>query len=368
MFNLRKKNLGKLDKKVVLILVTLLIFGLVVLYSATKSLPNKNIIGQVISTILGIIAIVIILLIDTDFIKRIYMHIYIVCILLLIMVLIFGTGKEQWGSNSWIVLGPIRFQPAEIVKIGFIISFSRYIEINIKNINMPKVLLKVLIFALIPIGLILLQPDAGTAMVFMFIVIIMLYSAGVKLKYFFMALGAGILSLPFIYMSLKDFQKKRILTFLNPEHDTSDASYQAIQGKIAIGSGKFFGKGFLQGSQSQYNFIPEKQTDYIFPVLVEEFGFLGGGIVIALYGGLLYRFVVLAKNCTQEFSKLIIMGLSAMFLFHIFENIGMTLGIMPVTGIPLPFFSYGGTFQLINLISVGIILSVSIQKDALSFE
>ncbi|QQK07661.1 rod shape-determining protein RodA [Miniphocaeibacter halophilus] len=368
MFNLRKKNLGKLDKKLVLILLTLLVYGLIVLFSATKSLGSKTIFAQVVATILGLIAIIFILLIDTDFLKQNYKVIYIASIALLVLVLIIGTGREQWGSNSWIVLGPIRFQPAEIVKIGFIISFSRIIEINIKTINHPKTLLKVLIFALIPVILILLQPDAGTAMVFIFIIAVMLFAAGVKMKYFFMALGLGIASLPFIYLSLEDFQKKRILTFLNPEHDTSDSSYQAIQGKIAIGSGKFFGKGFLKGTQSQFNFIPEKQTDYIFPVLVEEFGFLGGGILIALYGGLLYRFVVLAKNSNQIFSKLVIMGLSAMFLFHIFENIGMTLGIMPVTGIPLPFFSYGGTFQLINLISVGIILSVSIQKEALSFE
>lgn len=368
MFNLRKKNLGKLDKKLVLILTSLLIFGLFVLFSATRSLGNKSIFGQVISTILGVLAIIFILAIDMDFIKRIYLIIYMVCIVLLVLVLFIGTGKEQWGSNSWIVLGPLQFQPAEFVKIGFILSFSRYLEIHHDSLHKPKVLIKVLIFAFIPVFLILRQPDAGTAMVFIFIIAIMLFTAGVKLKYFVGTLIAGIASLPFLYLSLEDFQKKRILTFLDPEHDVSNASYQAIQGKIAIGSGKFFGKGFLQGSQSQYNFIPEKQTDYIYPVLVEEFGFLGGGIVIFLYGALLHRFVVLAQNSTQIFNRLIIMGFSAMFLFHIFENIGMTLGIMPVTGIPLPFFSYGGTFQLINLISVGLILSASIQKDALSFE
>ena len=368
MFNLKKKNLGKLDKNIVLTLLFLLVFGLIVLFSATKSLDNKSIVSQLLATILGLISIIFIILIDMDFIKRAYMYIYIICLVLLILVVLFGTGKEQWGSNSWIVLGSIRFQPAEIVKIGFILSFASYLDKNAKNINNSKILLKILIFALFPVVLILMQPDAGTAMVFIFIIVIMLFTVGVKLRYFLLSLFLGIVSLPFIYLTLADFQKKRIMTFLNPEHDVSDSSYQAIQGKIAIGSGKFFGKGFLRGTQNQFNFIPEKQTDYIFPVLVEEFGFLGGSLLIFMYGYLLYRFVILAEKNNQLFSKLIIMGFSAMFLFHIFENIGMTLGVMPVTGIPLPFFSYGGTFQLINLVSIGIILSVSVQKEALSFE
>ncbi|WP_099203152.1 rod shape-determining protein RodA [Miniphocaeibacter massiliensis] len=368
MFNLKKKNFGKLDKTLVVVLLVLIIFGLIVLFSATKSLTNKGIFGQIVATILGFISILFIVLIDIDFIKKIYLYIYLVCNFLLLLVLLFGVGSEQWGSDSWLQIGPITFQPSEIVKIGFILSVARFIEINQKNINKPKTLLKVLVFALIPIFMIYKQPDVGTAMVFVFMLVIMLFTAGLNLKYFLGALIAGIASLPFLYLSLEEFQKKRILTFLNPEHDISDSSYQAIQGKIAIGSGKFFGKGFLKGSQNMYNFIPEKQTDYIFPVLVEEFGFLGGGVVIFLYGMLLHRFVVISRNSNQMYSKLVIMGFAAMFLFHIFENIGMTLGLMPVTGIPLPFFSYGGTFQLINLISIGIILSVSIQKEALSFE
>ncbi len=368
MFNIRKKNLGKLDAKLFIILLALILFGLIVLYSATRSLSNKTILSQIIATIIGFIAIIIIVCIDMDFIKKSYMPIYIIGNILLLLVLVFGTGREQWGSNSWIVIGSFRFQPAEIVKLGFILSFARYLEINQKNISKPKTLLKILAFAGLPVLLILGQPDMGTALVFVFIIIIMLFIAGLDLKYFFAALGVGIISSPIVYSQLEPFQKKRILTFLNPEHDMSDSSYQALQGRIAIGSGKFFGKGYLKGTQGQFNFIPEKQTDYIFPVLVEEFGFVGGIIVIGLYGSLLYRFIKLADSRKDSFSKLVIMGLAAMFLFHIFENIGMTLGVMPVTGIPLPFFSYGGTFQLINLIAIGLIFSVSIQKEALSFE
>ena len=362
MFNIRKKNFGKLDLKLFLIL------SAIVLFSATRTLNNKTILSQVIATVIGFLFMALVVCIDTDFIKKFYIPIYAICNILLFMVLIFGTGKEQWGSNSWIVIGSIRFQPAEFVKIGFILSFARYLEINKKNLSKPKTFLKVIAFGGFPILLILLQPDAGTAFVFIFIMAIMLFIAGLDLKYFLGALGLLIISSPILYSRLEPFQKKRILTFLNPEHDISDSSYQALQGRIAIGSGKFFGKGYMKGTQSQFNFIPEKQTDYIFPVLVEEFGFIGGFAVIILYLLLLYRLVILAENRKDSFSKLVIMGLSAMFLFHIFENIGMTLGVMPVTGIPLPFFSYGGTYQLINLIAVGIVFSVSIQKEALSFE
>lgn len=368
MFNIRKKNFGKLDLKLFLILSALVVFGLIVLFSATRTLNNKTILSQVIATIIGFLFMALVVCIDTDFIKKFYIPIYVICNILLFLVLIFGTGKEQWGSNSWIVIGSIRFQPAEFVKIGFILSFARYLEINKKNLSKPKTFLKVIAFGGFPILLILLQPDAGTAFVFIFIMAIMLFIAGLDLKYFLGALGLLIISSPILYSRLEPFQKKRILTFLNPEHDISDSSYQALQGRIAIGSGKFFGKGYMKGTQSQFNFIPEKQTDYIFPVLVEEFGFIGGFAVIILYLLLLYRLVILAENRKDSFSKLVIMGLSAMFLFHIFENIGMTLGVMPVTGIPLPFFSYGGTYQLINLMAVGIVFSVSIQKEALSFE
>ena len=204
-------------------------------------------------------------------------------------------------------------------------------------------------------------------MVYTFIIIVMLFTAGIDWKYLIGATILGIISLPFLYLRLDQFQRDRILNFVHPERDLSNTGWQALQGKIAIGSGKLTGEGFLNGVQSQYNFIPEKQTDFIFAVLVEEFGFIGGFILILLYALMLYRCVVIAQNSDNLYSKLLTIGFAAMFLFHIFENIGMTIGVMPITGIPLPFFSYGGTFQIINLISIGLIISSSIQKDPLNF-
>jgi rod shape determining protein RodA len=287
---------------------------------------------------------------------------------MLLAVLVMGVGDDQWGARSWLFVGSFGFQPAEFVKVGLIISLAKYMDNNKDDINSPFVLLKVLIFAFFPVGLILLQPDAGTAMVFVFFIAAMLFVAGVKWKYIGIALSMGLMSLPVLWSRLDNFQKNRILNFMDPERDTNNTGYQAIQGRIAIGSGKIFGRGLFEGTQTQFNYIPEKQTDFIFAVLAEELGFIGGTLLILLYFIMLHRIIRIARNSPDKFGSFMSVGLAAMFLFHIWENIGMTIGLMPITGIPLPFMSYGGTFQLINLISIGIVLSVGLHREGLSFE
>lgn len=241
------------------------------------------------------------------------------------------------------------------------------LEKNKENINKPKILIKILIFAFIPVLFILKQPDFGTAIVLICIISTMFFFAGISLKLVVYTIFGVIFSLPFVYIFLSEYQKKRILDFLHPERDISGSGYQVMQGKIAVGSGKFTGRGLFKGPQNQFNFIPEKQTDSIFPVFIEEMGFVGGITLISLYTLILYRLIRLSKKTTSVYNQLIIVGVFAMFLAHIFENIGMTIGIMPLTGIPLPFFSYGGTFQILNLISIGLILSISCEKTALDF-
>ena len=233
---------------------------------------------------------------------------------------------------------------------------------------MPFTLIRVLIFAFLPVGLILLQPDAGTAMVFIFFIAAMLFIAGVKWKYIGMALLTGLASLPLIWIKLDKYQKNRILNFLDPERDALNSNYQAIQGKIAIGSGKILGRGLFGGTYTQYNYIPAKQTDFIFAVLVEELGFIGGMGLIFLYLIMIQRFIKIARNSEDLFGSLMCVGIAAMYLFHIWENIGMTIGLMPITGIPLPFMSYGGTYQLTNLVCIGIVLSVGLYREGLTFE
>jgi rod shape determining protein RodA len=369
MFNLRKKAFKKFDFVLLITIILLCVYGLVILKSATLSYDtNSYVKSQAIATVLGFVAILIIILLDYQFLGKLYIPIYAVSILLLVAVLVAGTGDEQWGAKSWLYIGSFGFQPSEFVKIGLIISLAKYIDINQETLNMPFTLIKVLIFAFLPVGLILLQPDAGTAMVFIFFIAAMLFIAGVKWKYIGMALLAGLGSLPLLWLKLDEYQRNRIFNFLEPERDTSGTGYQAVQGKIAIGSGKIFGRGLFEGTQTQYNYIPAKQTDFIFAVLVEELGFIGGMGLIFLYLVMIQRFIKIARNSADLFGSLMCVGIAAMYLFHIWENIGMTIGLMPITGIPLPFLSHGGTYQLTNLVCIGIVLSVGLYREGLTFE
>lgn len=343
-------------------------FGLLMIFSSTLSFEKISYVKtQTLASLIGIIFIVILAAIDYETLGKISMPIYIIGNLLLVGVLIMGSGGEQWGAGRWIILGPIRFQPSEFIKIALVISLAKAIDDNKESINQPATLLKLVAYSMLPVGLIAIQPDLGTALVFIFIIGIMFFTAGVKIKYFLYTIGLGILSLPLVWLNLGNYQKTRILDFLEPDKNVMGSSYQVMQGRIAIGSGKIFGRGLFRGVQTQYNYIPEKHTDFIFAVIVEELGFLGGlGLIIA-YFILLYRFIKIAKNTKDLFGSLMVTGFAAMFLFHIWENIGMTIGLMPVTGIPLPFMSYGGTFQLTNLICIGIVLSIGANKKELSF-
>ncbi len=369
MFNLKRKSFKRFDFVLLTSVILLCLYGIIVIYSATLSLENLRYVKtQSISTLLGLVAIFFLIFFDYQFLGRLYIPIYIASLVLLVGVLVLGIGESDWGSRSWLYIGRFGFQPAEIVKVMLIISLAKYLDIHKEDINSLFVLLKVLIFAFTPVALILLQPDAGTAMVFIFIIALMIFSAGIKWKFIGSAIGLGILSLPLLWTRLDVYQKNRFFNFLDPGRDTSNTGLQAIQGKIAIGSGKIFGRGLFKGSQTQFNYIPEKQTDFIFAVIAEELGFVGGAVLIILYFIMIHRIIKIAKNTPDKFGSFMAIGFVGMFLFHIWENIGMTMGLMPITGIPLPFISYGGTFQLVNLISIGIILSVGIYREGLSFE
>lgn len=368
MFNLKRKSLKKFDFVLFTTVILLCIFGLIMIRSATLSYDTlKHVKSQSIATAVGIIAILILVLLDYHFLGKLYIPIYVISNLLLIAVLIWGFGKEQWGADSWLKMGPIIFQPSEFVKVGLVISLSKYIDINKEKINEPFTLLKVLAFAFFPVILILKQPDAGTAMVFIFFIAIMLFIAEIKWKYIGYSLLAGLLSLPVLWFKLDVYQKNRFFNFLDPERDTSNTGYQAMQGKIAIGAGKVYGRGLFQGVFTQYNYIPEKQTDFIFAVIGEELGFVGGVTLIFFYFIMLTRLIKIAKDSNDLFGSLMVVGFTSILIFHIWENIGMTIGLMPITGIPLPFLSHGGTFQLINLVCIGIALSVGIHRDGLNF-
>lgn len=362
MFNLKKKNFKDFDILLLLSTIALSVYGLIVLYSAYGG-NLAAIKTQIFSTILGFVLIAVLCTIDLDVIKKAYWVVYGLMILLLILTLIIGRGLDEWGAKSWIYIGSFSFQPAEISKIVVVFSLAAFLDKYKYSINSPLTLLATIVFVGLPIGLILLQPDFGTSMVYVFFIAAMLFVAGLSWKWIGIFAGLGLVVGFILITNLSGFRADRIENFLNPSRDTSGSNWQQQQGMIAIGSGMLNGRGYLNGSQSQYGYIPEKETDFIFSVLAEELGFIGAIIMIALFTILILRLVDIAKTSNNTFISLLVTGIAGLIFIHIFENVGMTIGIMPVTGIPLPFFSNGGTFQLLILVCIGISLSASMQKN-----
>ena len=361
MFNLKKKNFKDFDILLLLATIALSIFGLIVLYSAYGG-NLAAIKTQIFSTILGFVLIAVLCTVDLDVVKKAYRVIYGLMIGILILTLFIGRGLDEWGAKSWVYIGSFSFQPAEISKIVVIFSLAAFLDKYKYSINSPLTLLATIAFVGLPIGLILLQPDFGTAMVYVFFIAAMLFVAGLSWKWIGIFAGIGLVVALILLNNLSGFRADRIENFLNPSRDASGSNWQQQQGMIAIGSGMLRGRGYLNGSQSQYGYIPEKETDFIFSVLAEELGFFGAIIMIALFAILILRLVDIAKTSNNTFISLLATGIAGLIFIHVFENVGMTIGIMPVTGIPLPFFSNGGTFQLLILVCIGISLSASMQK------
>ena len=350
----------KFDMPLLLTTLLLSVFGIIIIYSATRTLnSNTNVIVQSVAVCLGTAALLGACLFDYEQFKNLIKPIYLLSIAMLIVVLIFGVDGG-WGAKSWIRFGAIGIQPTELVKLCFILTFSYHLDKVSDSINKPLVLLGLLAHIGVLIGLILLQPDLGSALVFIFMFVCMIFSAKLSYKYIVPITAVGIASLPLIYKYvLHDYQQKRIQVFLNPELEPYDRGYNVIQSKIAVGSGQLWGKGFLNGTQNQMGYLPTKHTDFIFSVLSEEFGFIGSMIVVALLFALILRCFKIAKRADNSYGRYICIGVGAMFLFHTFENVGMCIGLMPVTGIPLPLISYGGTSLITNMIAVGLVMSVA---------
>lgn len=371
MFGFEKKLLKNFDFILFLDVILLNACGFFIIYLATIDSPGgymRYLKPQGVAFLLGLAAIVFLCTINYELFRKLYLPIYIFCNLLLLAVLLKGKGDATWGARSWLIIGPIRFQPSEIAKIGIIISLAEFIDKNKENINDLRVLFKVLVFAFIPIALVLKQPDFGTAVVFMFYTVIMLFVVGVNFKYYLYAAIGGLLSLPLLWFKLDPYQKYRIFVFLDPELDKTNAGYQVYHSKIAIGSGEMFGR-FINNEANfiKSGYLPEKHTDFIYSVVCESFGFIGGCTILLLFFILIYRLVKNAREAKDTFSSLTIIGITSLIMFHVLENIGMTMGLTPVTGIPLPFISYGGTFLLSNMISIGLVLSITMRKNKINF-
>ena len=286
---------------------------------------------------------------------------YFLIILLLIWVSIFGIKVS--GSQRWIDLYLIVLQPSELMKIGIILCLAKYYHrISIEKVNTFSSILIALVIIILPIILVLAQPDLGTSILIASSGLIILWLGGVKIKYFIVSFITFLISLPFVITVLEPYQKLRILTFLDPDRDPLGAGYQIIQSKIAIGSGGFSGKGFLNGTQSYLDFLPEKHTDFIFTLFSEEFGFLGSIGLIILYTIIILRVIRIGSICRSSFARLFCFGFAFALFIYITVNLSMVLGLLPIVGSPLPIMSYGGSSMLATMIGFGIVMSAKVHS------
>lgn len=377
---LELKRLKFIDKPFLLVLFFILAFGVIVLTSASYGIssdPYYYVKKQVFAVFVGFLAAGIIIKYDYILFKNYSSLLYIFSLLLLLAVLIFG--REVRGTTGWIGLGSLFIQPAEFIKIILIVSFADFLSNRKGELDTLGQVLQCIIYMGIPFILIMLQPDLGTALVYIIITVVMMFMAGANprilsimlfLAVLFVAI-ALVLHFKFgVWLPLEDYQLKRLTIFLNPYEDGQGGrglGWNTIQSLVAIGSGGLTGKGLFNGTQVQLNFLPEQHTDFIYAVIGEELGFMGAFFVIILYGIFIFRAIYISYTARELFGSLMVLGITAMWLFHIFENIGMSLGLMPITGIPLPFLSYGGSSMVTNLMAVGIILNVNIRGRKIVF-
>lgn len=392
----------RFDLAIFLPCLVLVVIGLMAIYSSTVNHPTAsgNFYKQVLFVAVSVVAFLIVYSLPQHFFKMFAIPAYVVSLLFLVAVLF--VGKTVYGSRSWFGFGSFGFQPSELAKLGTILALSYWLTYKNRDINNIKDIGIALAIGFIPIVLILLEPDTGTAIVFFIITISLVYWSGISLFGLFVVLSPGVVTFAslfgiqylimamilivvalfyfrkdlfnsaivfimnlgasfffdYAYRFLKPHQQKRIDTFLNPAADPLGSGYNALQAKLAIGSGGLLGKGFLEGNQTQLRFIPEQWTDFIYCVVGEEFGFVGSVLVIVLFMIIFYRMLNLSSLAKDRFSVLVIIGVLTLMFSHFAINVGMNIGITPVIGLPLPFLSYGGSSLLVNMILIGLVMNI----------
>lgn len=367
---INKRSFRNIDFYMVFATLTLVAVGLLMIGSATHiNTPGEDrywfVQRQGLFAVLNLVLVIVMLRFDYRILGPLGNWLYGINLVMLIAVMF--VGQTALGAQRWIQIGPITIQPSEFAKLIMIVSLAHLLDNREEKIRSVWDLLPLAAFVVIPFLLVLKQPDLGTSLVFLAIVLGMVFIAGIDGKLLLKIMGAGIACLPLFWLFLKDYQKSRLTVFLNPNIDPLGAGYHIIQSKIAIGSGQLFGKGLFTGTQSQLNFLPENHTDFIFAVVGEELGFVGAVFILLLYFLLLYRGVMTARNARDKFGALLAAGITSMLAFHVLVNVGMTIGIMPVTGIPLPFMSYGVSALTTNLVSIGILLNIQSRQQKLMF-
>ncbi|HRQ60687.1 MAG TPA: rod shape-determining protein RodA [Alphaproteobacteria bacterium] len=345
-------------------LVTLAGFiGFLCLYSAGGGNVNPWAMPHVVRFFLGFAMMIGVALIDIRWWYKMAWPIYILGFVLLIIVEIMG--HVGMGAQRWIDLGIIKIQPSELMKLAVVMAMARYFHgAEPDQVKRIFFLIPAALIALAPVGLVLLQPNLGTSLMILMNGAAMFLMAGVPLWMFGVVIVAGLSAVPVVWSLMHDYQKQRVLTFLDPESDPLGSGYHITQSKIALGSGGIDGKGFLQGTQSHLNFLPEKQTDFIFTLWAEEWGFMGGVFLLGLFGLIFMYGLYIAFRCRHNFGRYLALGLSVNFSLYIFINTAMVMGLIPVVGIPMPLISYGGTAMLAAMIGFGLMMSCSVYRDS----
>ena len=342
--------------------------GILNLYSSTYPHTGSGtplFVKQIYWFLAGIGLAIFILLFDYRTFIRYAYPFYIFCLFLLLLVMIFG--RTTSGSQRWLQLGFFSFQPSELAKIAIILALTRYFTENENTLGygFRDLIVPFLILA-IPLVLIFKQPDLGTTGLLVLISFSMLAFMGFRLQTWLALGGACVAAAPIFWHFLKDYQKTRLLTFINPDLDPLKTGYHITQSKIAVGSGTIWGKGWLKGTQSQLHFLPEQHTDFVFSVWAEEWGFVGAFLLLFLFLLLISRGLKIANTSKDRAGAVLAIGISAMLFWQIFINVGMVVGIVPVVGVPLPLFSYGGTSVISTLMGIGILMNISMRRFMLS--
>lgn len=357
-----KDKLRVMNWTLVALITSVCCIGFALLYSVAGGSFDPWAERQIVRFGVGISIMLAIALIDIRTWFALAYPIYGVSLLLLTAVEFVGrTGK---GAERWIDIGPLQLQPSELMKIALVLALSRFLHgILLEDVSRPTRLIPALLLVMIPAGLVLIQPNLGTTTILVAGGLGLIFLAGLSWKIILPVVALGVAAVPLGWeFALKDYQKQRVYTFLEPDRDPLGAGYNILQSKIALGSGGLFGKGFGEGTQSRLNFLPEKQTDFIFTVLGEEFGLFGLLILMGLYLAILAQGVTIALDTRSQFGRLVAMGICLNFLLYILINTAMSMGLIPVVGIPLPLVSYGGTALLTVLIGFGMLLSVQIHR------
>ncbi len=349
----------KMDRILLLCLGSLALIGMVTLYAAVHNGNPAIWHKQGVYWLVGLTIFFALCFVPIRVVGLMVWPIYLFALITLALVPLLG--EVQMGARRWLDLGPVNLQPSELMKWALILLLAYWFSMreasSVKNLSVA------LVCALIPAALIVIQPDLGTTLVMLLAAMVIIIVAGFPWKWFAGLVAVSPLAAYVLWQNMHEYQKSRVISFLNPESDPLGAGYHVIQSSIAIGSGGLFGKGFLQGSQSRLHFLPEQHTDFIFAVLAEEGGLMATLILFILYAVLIMRILIIALKAHSRFAGLICVGMATVFSLYVFVNIGMVSGMLPVVGVPLPFISYGGSALLSMLVALGLVMRIAIESE-----